>query len=117
MRQNNEELVNEDEEEEEEDEEEENMYNHAEIHPSQHAESEYVSIDTQQKDDSSMKEELKDNRNPIYANMEYYSDENLTPNKFRMISEMESEMDQENPDFNINLMKQRGILIDKLPIR
>lgn len=71
----------------------------------------YISVDTQQKDMKT--EERKDSKS--FKNIEYYSDEAESPNKFRIISEMESE-----PGFleyNISNLTQKGLLSDKLPIR
>lgn len=103
--------------EEEEEEDEEAIYSQMQIQPSQPDESEYVSVNTQQKDDLDEEEELKHHKEIIYENLDYYGDERLTPTKFKATSEVETEPEQEFLDYNIFNLRERGILIDKLPIR
>jgi len=62
-------------------------------------------------------EEGKEQSQSADDHEDYYSDANLSAEKYKMMSEMESEADHDYIDYDINSMKERGILIDKLPIR
>lgn len=98
------------EEEEEEEEIEEMVYE--QMHQSQADDSEDISINTQQK---ALAEELKASRQALYDNDQYYNPDQLSSEKYRVVSEMESENDY--VDYDITTIRERGVLIDKLPIR
>jgi hypothetical protein len=93
----------------------EQIYNPAENYQQENSESE--SVDTQQKDIPKVEEERKEVNPSSFEQEGYYSDSNASDDKYRMISEMNSEVDHDFFDYNILTMEQKGVIVDKLPIR
>lgn len=93
----------------------EQIYNPAQNYQQENSESE--SVDTQQKDVPKVEEEHKDIVPMAFGHEGYYSDSNVSNDKYRMISEMDSDAEHEFFDYNVLTIAQKGVIVDKLPIR